>query len=80
MKKRLNSKLSPSLSAQLWVEEDDDDGTRYSVVVFFSDASSPAGSQARVALQLDRASIERFAADESVAEVVLAERLSPLSR
>ncbi len=77
MKKRSNIKLSQNLSAQLWLDDDDD--TRYSVVVFFSGASSPAGSQARVTLVLDRASIERWAADESVEEVVLAERLTPLS-
>lgn len=78
MRKRSNTKISSNLSAQMWLDDDDD--TRYSVVVFFSDASSPAGSQARVALKLDRASIERLAADESVAEVVLAEQLIPLSR
>lgn len=79
MSTRSNSKIALNLSAELWLDQD---GSQlYPVVVFFSKDADPSASSApRVALQLDRRSIEHLAANESVLEIVLAESLIPLSR
>jgi hypothetical protein len=79
MSTRSASKIALNLSAELWLDQDLE--RKHSVVVFFTEDADPSSSsQPRVALQLNRASIEHLAAEDSVLEIVLAESLMPLTR